>query len=88
MKENDYIGKLVYEQFKKLEGKYDALEKRNAELSETLEKIKDMVIARMSKTKEEIYVGAFWNGNAIKLLDLLGIELEKEEEEDDTLSDQ
>lgn len=91
MKENDYIGKLVYEQFKKLEGKYDALEKRNAELSEentkmakSLAQIAGMVISHKREFEGHHYVDAFWREEADGLYDLLGIE----KEEDDTLSDQ
>lgn len=86
----DYIGKLVYEQFKRIEGKYAVLEKRNAELSaendkllKTLEKVTDMVTARISKTDGEIYISSFWNHSATILLDLLGIDPKEEEEEEE-----
>ena len=91
MKETDYIGKLVYEQYKKLEGKYDVLEKRNAELSEEntkmakiLAQIAGMVISHKREFDGQHYVDSFWREEADELCDLLGIE----EEEDDTLSDQ
>ena len=92
MKENDYIGKLVYEQFKKLEGKYDVLEKRNAELSventkmaRTLEKVTVLVSQLVVKsTTGDWYMQSLWGREFDALINLLGIKL-KEEEEDDTV---
>lgn len=90
MKETDYIGKLVYGQFKKMEGKYAVLEKRNAELSEEntkmaeiLAQITEMVISHKREYEGHRYVDSFWRKEADKLYELLGIE----EEEDDAISD-
>ena len=88
MKENDYIGKLVYEQFKKLEGKYDVLEKRNVEntkMARTLEKVTVLVSQLVVKsTTGDWYMQSLWGREFDALINLLGIKL-KEEEEDDTV---